>query len=100
MHDTAYGYASDEGTSTTPSFMGPLKAAQSGASELAARISLLANRLVGPVPPSNTSASGPAGKLASIPTSVFDQINETGRSMNGDIATALDAIARIERALP
>ncbi len=74
-------------------FIDPLKAAAAGNNELMHRLESLANRLVGMLPPTSTAAGNASGgsKLTPVSSSVFDQVSDLGRQINGDLSSAFDA---------
>jgi hypothetical protein len=91
----------DTAPDVSSTFFGPVKGARQGIIELTARLNSLAARLTGPVPPTASNAAGLVGsKLQSVPNGLFDEIADVGRSMNGSITEAFDALNRIERSLP
>lgn len=96
------GYISPTDTPDVAStFLGPVKGARGGLIELTARLNNLASRLTGPVPPMASNTAGLVGsKLQSVPNGLFDEIADVGRSMNGSLGEAFEALNRIERALP
>lgn len=67
----------------------------SGARELAARVESIVDRLVGPVP-----AAGSNADAQEPPYSVFDLLRDDSRATSARIATAHEALNRLEEALP
>lgn len=77
-----------------PAFTAPIESAEEEVRTLRARIESLADRLCGSVPESDTSG------LREVPSGVFDNVAELGRSIGRNVASAREALDRIERALP
>lgn len=102
VYDQAYEkVAAERGASTkaalprqVPAFTDSLAEADENVRTLRARIEVLADKLCGSVPENDAS-----GEKAP-PLGIFETVAEYGRSINRNVATAREALDRIERCLP